>query len=259
MPKGFERSSMIPDNTAIELPRTEKRRRFIEYRAAGHSLRWCAKALGFSKKTAQEWENKLRDQIAVIKEDELSEAYERYGMSRIAQIKTLGEELKAIDRVLSDSRRKVSAATVNSYVQLGGESRNTTTETKHGFDSRRPVKTSTREERRILDFGYDGIPTAKLIELKLRILDKLQALHIPIRDESPRAVFDTDAVLWACTDFLEQIRSGELKGERGRLEAQGIASLVKALEIAQGRKADANEVPALLEKGDTQMYTPFTP
>jgi hypothetical protein len=236
---------MIPDNSAIELTRTEKRRCFIEYRAAGHSLRWCAKALGFSKKTAQEWEHKLRDKIAVLKEDELAEVYERYGLSRIGQIETLGKELEAIDKVLADRRRDISAVTVTSKCVLGGEDRTTSTEAKHGLDSRRPVKSSTREERAMYDYGYSGIRTDKLIELKLRILDKLQALHIPIRDEAPRAGFDSGSVLWACADFLSQIRSGDLKGERARLEAQGVAHLVKALEIAQAQGAEADTNPVL--------------
>jgi hypothetical protein len=53
-------------------------------------------------------------------------------------------------------------------------------------------------------------------------------------------------VLFACVDYVEQVRSGEIKGEQARLEGKGIEQMVKALELATGTAVRGQKTEALL-------------
>jgi hypothetical protein len=207
---------------------TDKHKEYIELRAGGRSIRYSAQAIGIAKASAQQWELKLKDAISTRKEAELSEVYDRYGISRIGLVCRYGDELEHIERVLGS--RRVNQLTAADECVLSNERISTKKTTGRDLNGK-PVDESTNGTRTIADYGYSGIPTAKLIDMKLKILDKLQALYIPMRDEAPNTSFSGDAVIFACVDYLEQVRNRTLEGEPARIEEKGIENLVKALEL----------------------------
>ncbi len=80
----------------------ETKEKFIVLRAAGYSFRKIAAELGISTSTAQDWEDKYYKEIKRLKADELTALYEQYHATQLARIKTIGENLTAIEKVMKD-------------------------------------------------------------------------------------------------------------------------------------------------------------
>lgn len=79
---------------------TDKKKRFIELRAAGNSYQTIATELNVSKSTLTRWNKELSADIAQIKQKDLEALYQSYGMAREARIKQLGEIIKKIDKAI---------------------------------------------------------------------------------------------------------------------------------------------------------------
>ena len=80
----------------------EMREKFILLRAAGYSFRKIAAELGISTSTAQDWENKHYKEIKQLKADEMTALYEQYHATQRERIKTIGETLTAIEKVMKE-------------------------------------------------------------------------------------------------------------------------------------------------------------
>lgn len=79
---------------------TDKKKRFIELRAAGNSYQTIATELHVSKSTLTRWNKDLSADIAQIKQKDLEALYQSYGMAREARVKQLGEIIKKIDKAI---------------------------------------------------------------------------------------------------------------------------------------------------------------
>ena len=74
----------------------EKKMRFIELRAKGHSLARCAADLKISKSTAFNWGHELEYEIGRVKAIELEALFERFAMLKEARIEFLAGQLETI-------------------------------------------------------------------------------------------------------------------------------------------------------------------
>lgn len=79
---------------------TELKKEFIRLRAEGKSYSFIAAELHISKSTCVAWEKELAAQINELKQAELTELCESYGMAKAARIKRLGGTLEKINEVL---------------------------------------------------------------------------------------------------------------------------------------------------------------
>lgn len=80
---------------------TETKIQFVKERAAGLSYAAIADKLGIAKSTAVEWDNKLAEDIAKLKAENLKELYETYHMTKEARIRATGDMISRIDEALS--------------------------------------------------------------------------------------------------------------------------------------------------------------
>lgn len=80
---------------------TEKKLKYVELRASGHSYSSIAKELSISKSTCSKWEKELKTDIEALKEESLQELYTSYNMTRGARIEKLGKTLANIDEALA--------------------------------------------------------------------------------------------------------------------------------------------------------------
>ena len=80
----------------------EVKQQFIILRASGYSFRTIAAELKISVSTAQDWEDNYWNEIKQYKADELTNLYEQYHATRQERIKALGENIKAIEKVMKE-------------------------------------------------------------------------------------------------------------------------------------------------------------
>lgn len=78
----------------------EDKQKFIELRAQGKSYTAIREELGISKGTCTSWEREFSSEIAQLKNEQLSELYDSYHMTKEARIKKLGDTLASIDAAL---------------------------------------------------------------------------------------------------------------------------------------------------------------
>ena len=69
----------------------ETKTEFIRLRAEGRSYSYIADKLHISKSTCSSWEAELKGAIAELKQEQLSELYSSYAMTKEARIKKLGD------------------------------------------------------------------------------------------------------------------------------------------------------------------------
>ena len=81
----------------------DKREKFIELRAEGHSYSQIQKELGIAKSTCSSWEKELENDIAVMKRDALTALYDSYHMTKEARIRKIGDTLSKIDTALESA------------------------------------------------------------------------------------------------------------------------------------------------------------
>ena len=203
---------------------------YVKLRAGGHTIRYCAQFLGIAKSTAQLWEAEAKERIANLQEAELLSVYNEYGLDRIGQIRRLGDELQAIEGVLE--YRKTWGANFDEAAAYKTITEAVDMISANGYQQGTRTRTTKQAG------GYWTIPTDRLIELKLKLIDRLQKLYIPIRDDAPQENFSAQNILWAITDYLEQLRTGQLKGREAQLEAEGLKMLLQAANLAQDKQED---------------------
>lgn len=85
-----------PDNRALQPGRQELKRRFVEHRAQGYSLRRCADLLGVSKSTLATWSQELEAEISSLKAIELEALQEEFYLAKEGRIRLLGERVQAL-------------------------------------------------------------------------------------------------------------------------------------------------------------------
>lgn len=85
-----------PGDGALQPGRQELKRRFVEHRAQGHSLRRCADLLGVSKSTLATWSQELEAEISSLKAIELEALQEEFYLTKEGRIRLLGERLQAL-------------------------------------------------------------------------------------------------------------------------------------------------------------------
>lgn len=78
----------------------ETKTEFIRLRAEGRSYSYIADKLHISKSTCSSWEAELKGAIAELKQEQLSELYSSYAMTKEARIKKLGDTLESINTAL---------------------------------------------------------------------------------------------------------------------------------------------------------------
>ncbi len=76
---------------------------FIRLRAEGRSYSYIADTLHISKATCSEWERDFNSTIAELKQEQLSELYSSYYMTKEARIKKLGDTLTNINSALEQA------------------------------------------------------------------------------------------------------------------------------------------------------------
>ena len=81
----------------------EQKTEFIRMRAEGQSYGKIAATLHISKSTCTTWERELKDQIAELKQEQLSELYSSYYMTKEARIRRLGDTLETINAALANA------------------------------------------------------------------------------------------------------------------------------------------------------------
>lgn len=85
----------------IPIKPAELKTRFIQLRAEGRSYDYIAKELGISKGTCTAWENDLKEAVQTLKQEQLTELYDSYAMTKEARVKRLGDTLNSIEEALS--------------------------------------------------------------------------------------------------------------------------------------------------------------
>lgn len=80
---------------------TELKTQFVHLRAAGRSYDYIAKELGISKGTCTAWEQELKEAVQDLKQEQLTELYDSYAMTKEARVKRLGDTLNSIEDALS--------------------------------------------------------------------------------------------------------------------------------------------------------------
>ena len=78
----------------------EMKTEFIRLRAEGRSYSYIADTLHISKSTCSSWEAELKDAIAELRQEQLTELYNSYAMTKEARIKKLGDTLDSINTAL---------------------------------------------------------------------------------------------------------------------------------------------------------------
>lgn len=78
----------------------ETKTEFIRLRAEGRSYSYIADKLHISKSTCSSWEQELKGAIAELRQEQLSELYSSYAMTKEARIKKLGDTLESINTAL---------------------------------------------------------------------------------------------------------------------------------------------------------------
>lgn len=85
-----------PGDGALQPGRQELKRRFVEHRAQGYSLRRCADLLGVSKSTLATWSQELEAEISSLKAIELEALQEEFYLAKESRIRLLGERLQTL-------------------------------------------------------------------------------------------------------------------------------------------------------------------
>lgn len=101
---------------AIFEGRIEMKKRFIEMRAKGFSIRKIAKKLGKSPQTLSNWASELELEIARLKGLELEALFESFHLIKESRIKRLGAQLEAIKRELK--KRDLSSVSTEKLLEL---------------------------------------------------------------------------------------------------------------------------------------------
>jgi len=78
----------------------ELKTEFVRLRAEGKSYSAIANTLHISKSTCTAWERELKDPIVELKQEQLSELYSSYYMTKEARIRRLGDTLETINAAL---------------------------------------------------------------------------------------------------------------------------------------------------------------
>jgi hypothetical protein len=78
----------------------EIKNQFVELRAQGLSFNAIANQLHLSKSTCCKWDKELSKEIDQLKQAELKELYDSYGMTKKARIENLGNTLDKINEAL---------------------------------------------------------------------------------------------------------------------------------------------------------------
>lgn len=79
----------------------ETKTEFIRLRAEGRSYSYIADKLHISKSTCSSWEAELKGAITELRQEQLSELYSSYAMTKEARIKKLGDTLESINTALN--------------------------------------------------------------------------------------------------------------------------------------------------------------
>ena len=98
-----EEASETPSRLLQWLPeagRLEIKQTFVELRAKGWSLRKIERKLRVSKSTLANWCQELEEEIASLKAMELEALYESHFLAKESRIRSLAEQLKAIQKEL---------------------------------------------------------------------------------------------------------------------------------------------------------------
>ncbi len=86
-----------------ELTTQDKKLKFIELRANQKTYADISKELNISKSTCTNWNNELKQEIALLKREQLKELYNAYYMTKEARIKNLGTTLSKIDEAIKET------------------------------------------------------------------------------------------------------------------------------------------------------------
>lgn len=80
----------------------DQKKKFVELRAKGFSIRKIARKLRHSPQTCLNWQAELEDEIARLKAIELEALYEKYHLLKEHRIELLGSQIEAIRRELKN-------------------------------------------------------------------------------------------------------------------------------------------------------------
>ena len=84
----------------------EVKNEFIRLRAEGQSYSKISKALNISKSTCTSWNKELKAAVASLKQEQLTELYDAYHITKEARIKKLGQTLDNIETALDNVELK---------------------------------------------------------------------------------------------------------------------------------------------------------
>ncbi|MCF0224803.1 MAG: hypothetical protein HUK20_11090, partial [Fibrobacter sp.] len=74
----------------------ETKKRYVELRALGYSIRKCAAALDTAPTTLKRWERELKDEITEAKAEHLEDIALEYRLTRAARFSAVGDLLKKV-------------------------------------------------------------------------------------------------------------------------------------------------------------------
>lgn len=80
----------------------QKRAEFIRLRAEGYSIKSAAKELSIAARTCERWDKEYREQISILKAEQLKDLYREYEATKEARIKKLGRSLQKIEDALEE-------------------------------------------------------------------------------------------------------------------------------------------------------------
>jgi transposase len=200
------------DDKTRYIGKEEQKTRFIQLRAKGYSLTKIAKELHVSKGTLSSWNQDLERQIARARAMELEALQEEYYLLKEGRIKLLGEQLKAIQKEISNrdfskvSTDRLMDLQLRYFVELKGEY----------VEIRQEDKTGTK------------LNSEDIIARLQSILERLEAGQI-----SESQAKQEQMILQSILKAIEQM---EIQGRLERLEA-----LLKTRRQEYGTREDRKD------------------
>jgi transposase len=111
-----ETEVQVDDDKTKQIGKEEQKTHFIQLRAKGLSYAKIAKELKVSKSTLSNWNQELQEEITQAHAVELEALQEEYYLLKEGRIKLLGEQLKAIQKEISN--RDLSKVSTDRLMEL---------------------------------------------------------------------------------------------------------------------------------------------